>query len=79
LHIGNKFTVITVRQDAQWPTMWRIHGPDRKPSDIVNLARAKDAAIAWARPRGLGSTEAPIWKRREMRTGNDLGAKTNSG
>jgi hypothetical protein len=69
LHIGNKSTGIIVRQDAKWPMMWRIHDPRRKPSDIVNLTRAKDAAIAWARPRGLGGGEVPFWKRRETSAG----------
>ena len=27
---------------------------DGRVSDMVNLPRAKDAAVAWARPRGLG-------------------------
>jgi hypothetical protein len=33
----------------------------------VNLTRAKDASITWARPRGLGGTEVIHWDRRERR------------
>ena len=28
--------------------LWRIEWPDIAPSDVVNLARAKDAARLWA-------------------------------
>src|SRR5689334_17499119 len=56
LYINERFTGVTVRSDNQYPTMWRIHAGDQT-SDMVNLARAKDAAIAWARPRGLGGGE----------------------
>ena len=45
--------------------MWRIHAPDGRVSDMVNLKRAKDAAVAWARPRGLGGSEKAHWDRRE--------------
>jgi hypothetical protein len=44
--------------------MWRAHQDDRV-SDMVNLTRAKDAAISWARPRGLGQSEVARWHRRE--------------
>lgn len=64
LYIAGKSTGILLRTDPAWPTMWRIHHADRV-SDMVNLARAKDAAIAWARPRGLGGNEAIRWDRRE--------------
>jgi hypothetical protein len=45
--------------------MWRARSGERL-SDMVNLTRAKDAAIAWARPRGLGGTETVTWHRREI-------------
>lgn len=64
LYIGQRSTGVSVRTDATWPTMWRVHQGDRV-SDIVNLTRAKDAAVAWARPRGLGGTEIPRWHLRE--------------
>jgi hypothetical protein len=35
-------------------------------SDMVNPTRAKDAAVAWARSRGLGGGETARWHRREI-------------
>jgi hypothetical protein len=68
LYIGKTFTGVTVEPDSQWPKMWRVCKDGRK-SDMVNLARAKDAAIVWARPRGLGGTEIPYWRHRETASG----------
>jgi hypothetical protein len=66
LFIGARSTGITVRPDEKYPdVMWRIHGKGRV-SDMVNLTRAKDAAITWARPRGLGGNETVTWHRREI-------------
>jgi hypothetical protein len=65
LKIGNRLTGIVVWPDSKWPGMWRIHAPDGRISDMVNLSRAKDAAISWARPRGLGGKEIATWDRRE--------------
>jgi hypothetical protein len=48
LYIGNKFTGVMLVPDDKRSTMFHIHWPDRQPSDIVNLARAKDAAERWA-------------------------------
>ena len=64
LSIGNRFTGLVVCPDPKWPSMWRIHYGGRI-SDMINLARAKDAAIAWACPRGLGGSEVIRWDRRE--------------
>jgi len=36
-----------VAPDEKYPNMYRIHWPDRPPSDMVNLTRAKDAAMMW--------------------------------
>jgi hypothetical protein len=49
LYIGTKFTGITIEPDSNWPGMWRIQNKGHV-SDMVNLARAKDAAITWAHP-----------------------------
>lgn len=49
LYTGNKFTGVSVRPDPKWPGMWRVHQGD-KVSDMVNLTRAKDAAVFWATP-----------------------------
>jgi hypothetical protein len=34
----------TVKRDANWPNMWRVHLPNGQVTDMVNLTRAKDAA-----------------------------------
>jgi hypothetical protein len=65
LYIGNRSTGVTLRPDSRWPQMWRVHSRDGRVSDMVNLTRAKDAAVAWARPRGLGSGEVVRWHIRE--------------
>jgi hypothetical protein len=64
LYIGGKFTGVSVEPDATWSNMWRVRMGGRL-SDMGNLTRARDAAIAWARPRGLGSEEIAAWHRRE--------------
>ena len=64
LYINSRSTGITVWPDHRHPSMWRIHAAGRV-SDIVNLSRAKDAAVTWARPRGLGGTEMARWHYRE--------------
>jgi hypothetical protein len=63
LHIGKRFTGITVREDAHWPGMWRVHSADGQVSDMANLTRAKDAAISWALGgvRGLRPGEIVRW------------------
>jgi hypothetical protein len=48
LYLGTKSTGIVVAPDEKYPTMYRVHWPDRPPSDMVNLSRAKDAATRWA-------------------------------
>jgi hypothetical protein len=35
-------------KDSKYPHMWRIRKPDGTLSDMVNLSRAKDAAMASA-------------------------------
>jgi hypothetical protein len=60
LKVGRKLTGVTVRQDTKYPKMWRVHY-GKTISDMVNLARAKDAALTWWRPRGLGGEEIATW------------------
>jgi len=62
LYIGSKFTGILVKSDEKYPQMWRIHARDREPSDMVNLTRAKDAAITWAAEGGPGVIDKVNWK-----------------
>jgi hypothetical protein len=38
--------VATVVPDATWPKMWRVKLPNGHVTDMVNLTRAKDAALA---------------------------------
>jgi hypothetical protein len=66
LYINDKATGITVEPDAKWPGMYRVR-QDGTLSDMVNLSRAKDAALTWARPRGLGGKEVASWRVRETR------------
>ena len=47
LYAGRKFTGIEVKRDQKYPIMWRVHFKG-EVSDMVNLTRAKDAAISWA-------------------------------
>jgi hypothetical protein len=49
LKIGQKLSGLVVKQDDKYPQMWRIHYKDRV-SDMVNLTRAKDAALSWVDP-----------------------------
>jgi hypothetical protein len=46
LMVGRKWSGIQIIPDANYPdTMWRIEHPPGTLSDMVNRARAKDAAI----------------------------------
>jgi hypothetical protein len=65
LLIGRRRTGISVRPDPVYPSMWRVHEGDRV-SDMVNLVRAKDAAISWAtRSAGFGvDSFAVLWEAR---------------
>jgi hypothetical protein len=63
LLIGRRKTGVTVRPDPLHSGVWRVHDGDRV-SDMVNIDRAKDAAIIWACPRGLGGYIAH-WHMRE--------------
>lgn len=76
LDISGRFTGFAVRPDTRWPGMWRVHAPDGRVSDLANLPRAKDAAVAWARPRGVGGTEVVHWRRRETGSGGPLAGET---
>jgi len=45
LYVADRLTGYSVVQDSKYPTMWRVCRPDGSLSDMVNLARAKDAAL----------------------------------
>jgi len=40
--------VAEIVPDEKWPSMWRVRLPDGTLSDMVNLIRAKDAAVTLA-------------------------------
>jgi hypothetical protein len=48
LHYGSaQSPLVVIVPDDQWPGMYRLAEPDgRRQSDMVNLSRAKDAAVA---------------------------------
>jgi hypothetical protein len=49
LHYGSASRpIVEVVPHSRWPNMWRVRSTDGSLSDMVNLARAKDAAIAIA-------------------------------
>jgi hypothetical protein len=62
LYLGGKSTGIVVRPDEKYPSLFRVHWPDRPPSDMVNLTRAKDAAMRWAGRGGGGDAKRLHWK-----------------
>jgi hypothetical protein len=62
LHYGrSRKRLACVKPDEVYPTLWRIHWPDGSVSDMVNLARAKDAAMAIAE-RGPPRLERRIFR-----------------
>lgn len=62
---GNRSTGIRVVPDDKWPGMWRVQRGEQL-SDMVNLARAKDAALASAH---LGGRNVAKWRYRERPAG----------
>ena len=65
LYLGTKSTGIVVRPDAKYPNMYRVHWPDHPISEMVNLSRAKDAAMRWAGRAGSGDGLRLKWKQSE--------------
>jgi hypothetical protein len=47
-HGRGRNPVVTVEPDSKYSGMYRIRFPDGSLSDMVNLTRAKDAALAFA-------------------------------
>jgi hypothetical protein len=68
LRIGSRFTGLVIRPDDDYADLWRLHYRG-EVSDMVNLSRAKDAAVSWVRPRGLGGSEVAKWAYRETGCG----------
>jgi hypothetical protein len=66
LWIGRRDTGIELQPDGLYPWLYRVRWPDDWLSPAGNVARAKSAAIGFARARGLGGTEVATWRRREI-------------
>jgi hypothetical protein len=64
LRISRKKTGLILKPDAEYPNLYRIHYKG-EVSDMVNLSRAKDAAVSWVQPKGLGGAEIAKWERRQ--------------
>jgi hypothetical protein len=45
LYLGSRATGYSITPDTKYPSMWRVRYPDGSLSDIVNLTRARDAAL----------------------------------
>jgi hypothetical protein len=45
LRLNSGRLLATVEPDAKWPAMYRVRLPDGQLTDMVNLTRAKDAAM----------------------------------
>jgi hypothetical protein len=48
LHVGGKGKPVLAIEPDRWPGMWRIRLPDGSLTDMLNLSRARDAAMAIA-------------------------------
>jgi hypothetical protein len=54
LHYGKSTKALAeVTPDSEYAGMWRIRWPDGQLSDMVNLSRAKDAAMVLVRKNGI--------------------------
>jgi hypothetical protein len=62
LYINRRATGISLHPDDRFPWMFRIHWRDGQVSKgMASLPWAKDAAIRYVRPRGLGGKEQARW------------------
>lgn len=57
-YLERKTPLVEVRPDKRYPNMYRVRLAGGAWSDIVNLSRAKDAAIALARRQDTPETAA---------------------
>jgi hypothetical protein len=53
---GSHRALIRIERDSKYPEMWRVVKPDGSLTDMVNLTRAKDAAMSLA----LRALNAPV-------------------
>jgi hypothetical protein len=62
-------TLVYVVPDAVYAGMWRIAWPDGRLSDMVNLSRAKDAAMAWGQRNAPGKDRNRLgWEKHPRKT-----------
>jgi hypothetical protein len=59
---GVRTKTVAVEPDDQWAHMWRVHRPGGWVSDMTNLSRANDAAVAFLE----------TWERRHRRAAEPL-------
>jgi hypothetical protein len=66
LHYGSACSpMVTVVPDINWPGMYRLAWPDGRLSDMANLSRAKDAAVAICERASPGKDRSRFhWKNR---------------
>lgn len=48
LRLRSGRVLASVEPDATWPGLWRVRVPDGSLTEMVNLTRAKDAAVSVA-------------------------------
>jgi hypothetical protein len=56
LWLGSR-VLVTIERDGEYPELWRVRLADGHLTDMVNLSRAKDAAVCLA-VSALNSVEA---------------------
>ena len=61
LYCGSRL-LLRVVPDDRWANMWRVQWPDGRLSDMVNLSRAKDAAVAYAQRAGHHDARRYKWR-----------------
>ena len=78
---GRRAPSVEINPDANWPGMWRLKRPDGSVTDMLNRARARDAARSIllailngqetrseARPMRFGHKVAPRTRRTSKRS-----------
>ena len=81
LHYGTSKTPLAwIVPDAKYYKMWRIQWPDGSLSDMVNLSRAKDAAMVLAMRQVPSGNSKPLhWKQDRVRQGAEAAPVRSAG
>jgi hypothetical protein len=71
LHSIGGRVLAAIEPDQTWPSMWRVRLPEGFLTDMVNLSRAKDAAVAHALAT-LNRRQEAAWaaRRRKLPSGS---------